>query len=79
MIAGRRVEDLGLVLEASKRLAVHDAVAIALKGGADRVLDLLSQPAARVAAVGRLGRQQLAFALFEMFADQHVAQDPAEA
>ena len=37
VVAGRREKDLGLVLEPPKRLRVDDAVAVALKGGAQRI------------------------------------------
>jgi hypothetical protein len=62
-------EDLGLVLESAKGLAVDDAVAIALKGGADVVFELGAEAAARVGALGRLRREDLALARFELLAD----------
>jgi hypothetical protein len=37
VVALRRDEDLGLVLEAPEGLGVKDAVAISLEGGAERI------------------------------------------
>src|SRR6185503_10138568 len=62
-------EDLGFVLESAKGLAVDDAVTIALKGGADVVFELGAEAAARVGALGRLRREDLALAGFELLAD----------
>ena len=69
VVAGRREEDLGLVLEPAKRLAVDDAIAIALKRRSHVVFGLFAQAAARVGALGRLGRQDLSLARFEVFTD----------
>ena len=59
VVAGRREEDLRLVLQAPERLAVDDAVAVALERRANRVVAL---PDARrpwlVGALGRLRRQR---------------------
>ena len=44
MIAGRREEDLRLVLQAAEGLAVNHAVAVALKRRANRILRLGAQP-----------------------------------
>ena len=63
VVAGRRKEHLRLVLEAAERLAVDDPIAIALKRGADGILCLGAQPAARVGALGRLRRENVAFPL----------------
>ena len=63
VVAGRREEHLRLVLQPAERLAVDDAVAIALKRRPDVVLRLGAETAARVRALGRLRRQDLAFAL----------------
>ena len=46
VIAGRREEDLRLVLQAPERLAVNDPVAIVLKGRSDVVFRLRVQPSA---------------------------------
>ena len=72
VIAGGREEDLGLVLQAPKRLAVDDAIAIALKRRPDIVFLLRPETAARAGALGRLGREHVALARFELFADVHV-------
>ena len=66
VIAGRREEDLRLVLQPAERLAVDDAIAIALKRRADLVFRLLAQAPARIGALGRLGREDLALARFEL-------------
>src|SRR5687768_17897670 len=55
---------------------MNDAVPIALEGGTDRILGLRAQPAPRVAALGRLGRQDLALALLEFLADRHLGRVP---
>jgi hypothetical protein len=64
VIASRREEHLRLVLEAPERLAVNDAIAIALEGRPNRVLRLRPNPALAVGALRRLRREDLAFALF---------------
>jgi hypothetical protein len=56
------------VLEPTERLAVDDAIAIALERRADVVFALGTQPAARIGAPGRLRRKNLALARFELFA-----------
>ena len=71
VIAGRREEDLGLVLQPAERLAVDDAIAIALKRRPHIVFRLRPQPAARIGALGRLRREHLALARFELFAKRH--------
>ena len=53
VIAGRREEDLGLVLQPPERLAVDDAIAIALERRAGS--DPRSRARSRPAAVGALG------------------------
>src|SRR5262245_66146942 len=59
VIAGRREEDLRLVLETAERFAVNDAIAVALERGPDIVFALGPEPAARRGAVCRLRRQRL--------------------
>jgi hypothetical protein len=49
-------EDLGLVLEATERLAVDDAVAVTLKGRTEGVLRLTVQPPARCARIDCIAR-----------------------
>src|SRR5581483_1906346 len=73
VIAGRGEEDLRLVLQPAERLAVDDAVAIALKRRTHLVLALLAQASARVGALGRLRREDLALALLELLTDRHKA------
>ncbi len=46
VVAHRRHEHLRLVLQAAERLAVHDPVAVALEGGAQRAVGLLAARAA---------------------------------
>ena len=53
VIAGRREEDLRLVLQPPERLAVDDAIAVALEGGTDVVFGLGPQPSARVGGTWR--------------------------
>src|SRR5437867_2501739 len=67
VISGRREKDLGLVLEAPKRLAMDDPVAVALKRRPDVVFRLLPEAAARFGAPGGLSREDLAFARLELF------------
>ena len=57
VIAGRREEDLRLVLQAAKRLGVDDAIAIALERGPDRIFGLGAQPALAVGALAA-GRRE---------------------
>ena len=71
VIAGRREEHLRLVLQAAERLAVDDAIAIALERRPDRILGFRAEPPARVGALGRLRREDLALALLELLADRH--------
>ena len=70
VIAGRRKEHLGLVLQPAEGLAVYHAVAIALEGGPDLVFRLRALATARVGRLGRLGREDVAFALLELRPDQ---------
>ena len=64
VVAGRRDEHLSLVLEASKRLGVHDAVAVALKRRAQAAVGL---GMCAVRGVGRGGqrRQRVALELLD--------------
>jgi hypothetical protein len=66
MVAGAVEEDLRLVLEPAEGAAVHDAVAVALEGGAELVALLLMGATARVGAALRAGSQMTALASFEV-------------
>ena len=59
VIAGRREEDLGLVLEPPEGLGVNDAVAIALKHRPDGIGRLGAETAAAGGALRGLGGQEL--------------------
>ena len=63
VIPGRREEHLRLVLEAAERLAVDDAIAVTLEGRADRIFRLRADAPTAVGALGRLWREDVAFAL----------------
>jgi hypothetical protein len=69
VIAGRREEDLCLVLQATKRFRVNDTIAIALKCRPDVVFRLGSEPTFRIGGLRRFGSQEIAFAGFELMAD----------
>src|SRR4051812_33200736 len=69
VIAGWSKEDLRLVLQASKRLAVDDAIAVALERWPDRILRLRTEPSAGVGTLRRLRRENLPLAFLELFAD----------
>src|SRR5207247_7103233 len=69
MVAGRREEHLRLVLQPPECFAVDDAIAIALKCGADVVLRLGTQTAARSGAPGRSRGEDVALARLELLAD----------
>ena len=69
VIAGRREEDLRLVLEPAEGLAVDDAIAIALKRRPDVVFPFRPQPAARVGALRRLRREEFPLACLELLAN----------
>ena len=71
VIAGRREEHLRLVLQPAERLAVDDAIAIALERRPHFVFGLRTKTAARVGALGRLRREDVALARFELLADRH--------
>src|SRR5262249_49539262 len=68
--AGRREEHLRLVLEAPEGLAVDDAIAIALERRPDVVFGFGTQAAARLGALRRLRREDLALAGLELFAER---------
>ena len=72
VIARRREEDLRLVLQPAERLAVDDAVAIALERRADWILGLGPQPPSRIAALRCLRRQDLMLARFELLHESAV-------
>jgi hypothetical protein len=67
VVAGRREEHLRLVLQAAERLAVDDAIAVALERGADVVFHLGAQAPPRLGALGRLGRQRVELELLQRF------------
>src|SRR5207253_699439 len=73
VIAGRREEDLGLVLEPPERLAVNDPIAVALKRRPDVVFFLGAKAAFRVGALRRLRREDLPLARFELLAKRRHA------
>src|SRR2546425_7317520 len=76
MIAGRRQKHLRLVLEAAKRLAVDDAVAVALECRAHVVFRLRAEASARLRTPGRLRRENGELACLELFADIHRGSGP---
>src|SRR5262249_6517395 len=65
VIAGGREEYLRLVLETPERLAVNDAVAIALECRPDVVFGFRAHPSLGVGAFRSLWRQGVALTLFE--------------
>ena len=67
VVAGRREEHLRLVLQPAERLAVDDAVAVALERGPDVVFGRWTKASARVGAFRRLRRQDVALTRFELF------------
>jgi hypothetical protein len=69
VITRRREKDLGLVFEASERLAVNHPIAVPLKRRADGIRRLIAQTPARVTALGSLRSQDLALAIFELLTD----------
>jgi hypothetical protein len=71
VIAGRREEDLCLVLEAPKRFAVDDPIAIPLKGRPHVIFRLRPETSARFRAFGRLWREHRALTRFELIAYRH--------
>ena len=64
-------EHLRLVFEPAERLAVDDAVAVALVGGPEIVFGLLAIAPARVHALRGLRRERVVLDLFEHLADVH--------
>ena len=71
VIARRREEHLRLVLQPAERLAVDDAIAIALERRPHVVFGLGPETAARIGALGRLRREDLALARLELLSDGH--------
>ena len=69
MVAGRREENLRLVLQASERLAVNDPISVTLEHRPNRIFGLLTPPALRIGALARVRRQELPLASFEVLAD----------
>src|SRR4051812_32105090 len=68
VVARRREKDLRLVFEPAERLAVDDAVAVALERGTDRIFSLRLQASLGRVALGGLRRENLVLALLELFA-----------
>jgi hypothetical protein len=64
VVAGRSEEDLRFVLQAAERLAVDDAIAVALEGRADRVFGFWPDAALAVRAFRGLRSEDVALALF---------------
>ncbi len=69
VVALRREEDLGLVLEPAEGLAVYNPVAVAHVGGADVALFLRHEPAARVPRPHGEWAQGFIFPRFKFFPD----------
>src|SRR5204863_6460908 len=69
VIARGREEHLRLVLQPAERLAVDDAIAVALIGWPHIVFALRSQTSARVRALGGLRRERFALPLLQPFTD----------
>ena len=76
VIAGRREEDLRLVLEAPEGLAVDDAIPIALERRTHVVFALRAQAPPGVGALRGLGGQDLALTRFELLAQRHAMISP---
>ena len=64
-------EDLGLVLEAAKRLAVHNAVDVPLKAGTDGALLFLALPAPTLVGAAGVGGEEGVFLRQALFPDRH--------
>jgi hypothetical protein len=77
VIAGRREEDLRLVLQAPEGLRVDDPIAVALKRRTDGIFGLRTHPALRRRGPRRLRRQRLEFPGFELFTDGHATPSAA--
>ena len=67
VIAFRREEHLGLVLEAAERLGVHDPVAVALEARADGIGRLGPFATAALGGQHRVRRERVAFDLLRAF------------
>ena len=79
VIARGREEHLRLVLQPAERLAVHDAIAIALERRPDRVFGLGAQPAARGGAQRRLRGENLTLALLRAVRESWTPSAPQDA
>ena len=75
VIAGRREEHLRLVLQPAERLAMNDAIAIALKRRPDRILRLRPNAPLAVGALCGLRREDFALALFQLLSQVHLPVD----
>src|SRR5206468_3864269 len=67
MVSGRREKHLRLVLQPAERLAMDDAIAVALKRWPDVVFDLGTKAPARIGAFRGLPRQDVALTRLELF------------
>src|SRR5438105_3505714 len=72
VIALGRQEHLCLVFEPAERLAVDDAVAVALVGWPEIVFGFLAIAPSRVRALRGLRRERVVLDLFEHLADVHL-------
>ena len=66
IIAGIVDEDLRFVFEKAKGSRVHDAIAIALKGGAVARFRLVMQSSARMAAEQRISGERIQLIVFQL-------------
>ncbi len=71
VIAFRRQEDLGLVLETAKRLAMDDAIAVALIRRPQIVFGLIALTSACLGALCRARHERVVLDLLEHLADVH--------
>ena len=67
----RLEKDLGLVLEAAKRFAVHNAVDVPLKAGADRALLFRTLPTPALIGTAGVGGEQGVFLRQALFPRRH--------
>jgi hypothetical protein len=75
MIAGRREKDLGLMLEPPERLAVNDAIAVALKRRPHVVFNFRAKASPRSRAFRGLLRENLPLACFQLLSERHLEAD----